>query len=136
MKLNNYIKKRLFIITLIIVILECFYLFILPFSLNKLLEKNLLQKYLNNKIPVTVSLKKAQIKTHIVPKISCNAEKIEIKTIDENNGLFAAENFKIDLSLIDILRKKINIEKISADSIYLYAVYEKDGKFKRKRFCF
>ncbi len=117
MGIRKRLKKLLFGIIVIIALVECSYLFILPVCADKYIPENFT---INN---TNIHIENIKIKTHILPKLNISASKLEIKNFID------ARNLQINVSLFDLLRKNVNINRLDSDNIFLTITYDKDGCF-------
>ena len=128
MKINSFIKIliRLFII---IIILECGFLFLVPFCIEKMLNKNAFNKFIQAKTNVQLEYLNPKVKAYLIPAFSVSFDKFNIKNKNTHNAFIESEKIYLKISVLPLILKKINLKDISADNLSLYLVRNADGSF-------
>lgn len=116
----------------VVSIIGAFYLLflILPFFLNGILNSysDDITKIVEESSGFKVKLEKMQIMT--TPKLTAGVKIGDIEvSLPANERFFFAKNAEVKISLIPLLVKKIELDKIAAESLYLGVKVKKDGHF-------
>lgn len=128
-----HIKKKLIkfilIIAVFIAVFECLYLFLFPFILNNAAEKGILNKLVNKYTNAYLIYDNLKFKTNINFNLLVSLDKLTLKDKEQRYTLINADDIDIDISLISLLKKEINIKKLEADNMDINITMNKDGVF-------
>ena len=141
---DNFIKKLIKILVTIFV-LECVYLFVIPFSFNLLAKTDLIKNIFSSKTNAQISYSDLKIKTHIVPAVSVMAKSININEKETEVSFLTAEKINAKIKLLPFIFKKLNIRYANAERLALNIEKDENGQFnfeklfpskKKKSFSF
>lgn len=121
---------RKFIITSIILIfLYGIYLYAIPAVINQINYTDLVEKNVYKKSGIKISIQNPKIKTGILPSIWIKADNFAIINSDNSNAL-ELSNLQINIQILPLILKKLNIKHFSADSIEANIIFDKNFCFK------
>ena len=129
MQINKKLFKLLFKTFITIAILECIYLFFIPFMLERDIVQMYIQKNLQNKFNLKIQYINPEFKTYIKPALSIKFKEISIYGENSNDLILEAQNPELKISLLPVVIKKLDIKHLFADDIHLNIEKDKDGKF-------
>lgn len=145
MQISNKFKKIIFKTVITIAVFECFYLCVLPFSLNKLLESEKIKNFILEKTKIETEFDTLNIKTRITPSVLVKAKKIAVKD-KYGNEFVNTQNINAEIRLFPLLKKELNLKSITAETITLNINKNDSGNFNfenliskdktKKRFSF
>ena len=111
------------------VILTCgLYTWGIPALVNTNANINLAEKKIYETSGYKVELGKAKISMGIFPSVWLKSDNISVYNDDKTKAL-SIDNPKLKLKLFPLLRKKIEISKLSADREDIYLIYSKNSEF-------
>lgn len=118
-----------------IIILSCTailyggYLLGIPLALNNSKFENFAERTIQNMAGYKVDLVNPKIRAGIIPSIIFRAEELNVLN-DDNTKAMAIDRPYINIKLIPLLFKNINISKLKADGLYANVIYDKNHNFK------
>lgn len=133
MQISNKFKKIIFKTVITIAVFECFYLCVLPFSLNKLLECEKIKNVILEKTKIETEFDTLNIKTRITPSILMKAKKIAVKD-KYGNEFISTQNINAEIRLFPLLKNELNLKSITAETITLNINKNDNGKFNFENF--
>ncbi len=122
-------KKNFIKILIIISVFEFLYLGILPYFLTQYINKEDTKEFIGKRIPIKTEYSNANIKTHILPFISMQADNLRISDKITNEEILNTDKTYIKLSLLPILAKKIEIKEIKTDNTNILLKRDEQGIF-------
>lgn len=127
MQLKHRFIKQFFKLAVLIAIIECIYLFFIPFMVNKIIYKESFHKFIENKTNIVINYKNPEIKTYLLPYLSIKADNINIK--DSQKDILYANNLDVKISLLPLLIKKMQFKYLRAQNLDLNIIRDKQGNF-------
>ena len=100
----------------------------IPAFLNTDSNRNFAEEKIFETSGYRIDLGKAKISMGVFPSVWLKSDNISIYNDDKTKAL-SIDNPKLKLKLFPLLRKKIEISKLSADREDIYLVYSKDSEF-------
>ena len=125
---KNFIKKLVKILVTIFV-LECVYLFVIPFSFNQIVKTDLIKNIVASKTNAQINYSDLKIKTHVIPAISIKAKNINISDKESQLNFLNAEKISAKVKLFPFLFKKIDAKYVNSDKVSLYLEKDENGVF-------
>lgn len=129
MQIKNRFLKLIFKVAVVVAVFECLYLVALPPILNKIASGEFVNNLIESKTNANLEYKNAKFKTHFYPDLSISADNLKISDKENNSKLLDIDNFKIKLSLIDLLRREINIKKLETQKLNIALDQDEQGIF-------
>ncbi len=129
MQINKNFINKLIKIFITIFVLECVYLFVIPFSFNQIAKTDLIKNVIASKTNANIGYSDLKIKTHVIPALSFKAKKFDIVDKESQASFLSAEKVNAKIKLFPLLFKKLDIKHVYSDSLALNIEQDKDGVF-------
>lgn len=129
MHIKNIFNKKILLTFFILVIIESTYIYVFPSVLNHIAEKDKIHNFINKSTNAYIEYKNAKFKTSITPNLTLDLDKIIIQDKNKSYSLIDADNICIEISLTDLLRKRLNIRNLKIKNAVLYIFQNKEGIF-------
>lgn len=127
MYVKNKFLNKIFKIAIVLIVLECAYLYALPPILNNFVPNDVIENFIEKNTNANIEYSNLKFKTHIKPDLTIFLKEINVSDKNLSYSFLNADNLKIKVSLFDFLNKKINIKSITAQTLNLYAFQDKNG---------
>ena len=124
---NNY--KKLLNILISISVLECVYLFALPPIANHFLNNGYLEKIVQEKTNAKINHSRIKLKTHILPYLTFKTNNIELLEKETNIPFINAKDVNVKISILPLLKQKLNIKHIYASNANINIERNQDGTY-------
>ena len=121
--------KRFIKIIATLIIIECIYLFVLPFALEKFAQSNKIKNLIFSKTNVNFQYKKLKIKTHIKPDITIKSESLSITDKNTGDSFINGDKIIFKISVWDLIFKNINFKNLNADDLNIFIDRDEKGIF-------
>ena len=121
--------KRFIKIIATLIIIECIYLFVLPFALEKFAQSNKIKNLIFSKTNVNFQYKKLKIKTHIKPDITIKSESLSITDKNTGDNFINGDKIIFKISVWDLIFKNINLKNLNADDLNIFIERDEKGIF-------
>ena len=134
--MNKKFKRLIFSVLTVLLLFLSLYIFVLPKIVSNLQFVYVLEKFINKNFNAELIINHPVLKTSIKPEISFGVENLSLKKDGET--LLALQNFDAKINFYKIFVRKITLEKLGADNIYidinkLQKLSFKDKKKEKKK---
>ena len=125
--------KNLLKVLISISILECMYLFAFPPIINYFLNQDYIRNIVKENTSAKLKYSQAKIKTHILPDITLKANSLSLENKTTAEPFININNLDAKISILSLIKKKINIKHFFADNIEIFLQKNNDGTFNYEK---
>ncbi len=128
MSIKNCYKKLLRILILIS-IFEVVYLLAVPRMMEHFINKDTIKNAVKAKTNAEINYSRIKVKTHILPYLTFKTKDISLFSQEDESPLINARDVDVKISILPLLRKKLNLKHIYSSNTDINITRNSDGQY-------